>query len=157
MLAVLGYVVLLFTPLDPILPLLLIALAQAALPTLILAIIGTHLVNCKATGFAFGVIEALDGVANVVGNLAFGYLSSVTSSYFAGLVCLLLLSCTGLCIFVYLFWEERRSTAQIRHCSGVELQSRKRVQSNSTVDNVSERQSLISESRRSANGSYGIV
>lgn len=152
-LVVIGYSVLLFASVDPMLPILLIALAQAALSTLILATIAAHLANSRATGFAFGVIEALDGVANVVGNLMFGYLFSVTSSYFAGLFCLLVLACIGLGIIVYLYIGER---TLIRQCNADNEKSGVTV---NRECGSGEMQRLISSngSSRESNGSYGMV
>jgi hypothetical protein len=84
-----------------------LSLAQATMPTVLLANISLCLTG-GCTGIAFGIVEVLDSVANLLGNSLFGYLYEATGSYSAGLSVLCAFSILGLTMLVYiLLWDLR--------------------------------------------------
>lgn len=103
-----AYVVLIFVPgLGPILPIVLLSVASATMPTIVLANIVTNL-DPGYMGVAFGIVEVLDSLASLVGSSLFGLLYTATGTYTAGLVALALCSLVGLLLMLVAFAEDRR-------------------------------------------------
>ncbi len=93
--------VLLWLETGPVLPILLLAAAQALLPTILLASIATSLDSRASAGVAFGVVEVLDCGASLVGNVLFGQLFNLTGDYRAGLLGLFAWSLLGLALLAH--------------------------------------------------------
>jgi MFS-type transporter involved in bile tolerance (Atg22 family) len=76
-------------------------MSQGLIPALTLAQISRILPD-DSVGVAFGIIEVLDSLVNVFGNVLFGALYDLTGSYEVGMQVLLGLSLAGLCVFLFL-------------------------------------------------------
>lgn len=102
-----AYVVLIFAPgLGPILPIVLLSVASATMPTIVLANIVTSL-DPGYMGVAFGIVEVLDSLASLVGSSVFGLLYTATGTYTAGLTALALCSLVGLLLMLVAFAQDR--------------------------------------------------
>ena len=104
----------------------LISVSQALIPCLTLAEVSRCCPN-SSVGVAFGIIEVLDSVANLLGNIAFGFMYNATGSYTAGMLGLFIISIIGFVILLYLAVLEWRRREQLdefaRYRSGVILPS----------------------------------
>ncbi len=100
-----AFVVLLLDCGGPVLPIALLALSNALLPTILLGQIAAHLVPGSA-GIAFAVVEVLDCSGSLAGNVLFGWLCSATGSYRSGIAFLFVLSVAGLVVMVHLLVSE---------------------------------------------------
>ena len=119
-----AYTVLVFTSASPYLKMALISIPQGLIPVLTLAEISS-LLPLHLVGVAFGLVEVLDSIVNVLGNIAFGGLYNLTGSYQAGMMSLLVLSLVGFFMTLYVAsWgldemgEERKAYQKVR-ISGV--------------------------------------
>ncbi len=110
-LAGVAYLLLLFADVSPVVPITLLSVAQATMPTVLLANISIC-VTSGCTGIAFGIVEVLDSVANLLGNSLFGYLYEATGSYSAGLAVLCAFSLLGLAMLLYILLWDLRSDAK---------------------------------------------
>jgi len=86
---------------NPYLVMTLISLSQGLIPALTLAQV-SRICPEELVGLAFGIIEVLDSLVNVFGNVLFGELYNVTGSYKVGMVVLFILAAGGMIIFSYL-------------------------------------------------------
>ena len=119
-----AYTVLVFTSASSYLKMALISIPQGLIPVLTLAEI-SFLLPLHLVGVAFGLVEVLDSVVNVLGNIAFGGLYNLTGSYQAGMMSLLALSLVGFFMTLYVAsWgsdeiSEDRKTYQKVRISGI--------------------------------------
>jgi hypothetical protein len=60
-------------------------------------------VTSPTPGTAFGLVEMLDGVFSVIGNIGFGYLYDVTGNYQLSIACLFALSIIGVVMILFTF------------------------------------------------------
>lgn len=116
-----AYTVLVFTSANPYLKMALISIPQGLIPVLTLAEISS-LLPPHLVGVAFGFVEVLDSVVNVLGNVMFGWLYNLTGSYHAGMLSLMVLSVLGLGMTVYVAsWDadyintERKAYEKVRN------------------------------------------
>ena len=120
-----AYTVLVFTSASPYLKMALISIPQGLIPVLTLAEISS-LLPLHLVGVAFGLVEVLDSIVNVLGNIAFGGLYNLTGSYQAGMMSLLVLSLVGFFMTLYVAsWgldemgEERKAYQKVRISGGL--------------------------------------
>ena len=99
MLTVISYTVLVYTNANPYLKVALISLPHGFITVLVLAEISVVL-PASSVGIAFGIIEVLDSIVNVSGNILFGFLYNFTGSYRAGIIVLMLFAWVGLAALV---------------------------------------------------------
>lgn len=95
-----AYTALLYTNISPYVKMALISLPQGLIPLLTLAEISAILPP-DMVGIAFGTVEVLDSIVNVMGNIAFGWLFNVTGSYHVGMMTLLCLAWLGFGLLLY--------------------------------------------------------
>jgi len=103
-----AYALFLFSSVVPVLPILLISVAQSLIPTITLAMVPLCIPSV-VFGIGFGIVEFVDHLGNLVGNFGFGYLYQATSSYKLGMILLFLLSILGLLLLSILTVIDRNS------------------------------------------------
>jgi MFS-type transporter involved in bile tolerance (Atg22 family) len=86
---------------NPYVTMTLMSVSQGLIPALTLAQISRILPD-DSVGVAFGIIEVLDSLVNVLGNVFFGGLYDLTGSYEVGMQVLLGLSVAGVFVFLFL-------------------------------------------------------
>ena len=102
-LASVAYAMLLYMPIFPVLPICLIAFAQAIIPTVLLSALPLFMPS-RLFGLGFGVVEVADAIVNIIGNLGFGELYESTGGYDAGLACLFISSVGGVLLFALMIF-----------------------------------------------------
>jgi MFS family permease len=100
---------LVFTHVLPVLPICLIAVAQSVIPTILLSVLPLFM-PCRLFSLGFGVVEVVDALVMITGNMAFGELYEATGSYWTGLACLFAMTVVGIVLFAVLIilayrWE----------------------------------------------------
>jgi MFS-type transporter involved in bile tolerance (Atg22 family) len=98
-----AYIFFLSSPQLPVIPLLLISVAETVVPTVMLAMVPLC-VSVEALGVAFGLVETVDSAGSLVGNLLFGMIYEITGSYYTGLVLLTVLSVMALLLVCSLWY-----------------------------------------------------
>jgi MFS-type transporter involved in bile tolerance (Atg22 family) len=86
--------VLYLTIINPVIPLICIAICNSFITTYTLAEI-SRTRKTENAGVAFGFVEVLDAFGSFAGNLSYGYLAATTKSYFAGSFGIFLASLCG--------------------------------------------------------------
>jgi hypothetical protein len=104
-LSTLGYLALLFPAIDPVASIMIIALGQALLPLITLTCIGYSLPP-NTGGIGFGVLEVVDSVFHLAGNLFYGMLYDWSGGYFDSLVVVLVLSVLGVLLLAYIEFHQ---------------------------------------------------
>lgn len=84
--------------------LILIALSQSVLFTILLAMIASQ-TPLKAIGWAYGLIEVLNAVANILGNIIFGMLCDVRPDCSFGFNFICIVAWVGCAMLLYLSWH----------------------------------------------------
>ena len=105
-----AYGLLCFTHVAPLVPISMIALAQASVPTVLLSTLPLFMPS-RLFGLGFGMIESGDAVCNLVGNMAFGGLYELSGTYDTGLHVLFafsLLACAMLASLIFLAYRWER-------------------------------------------------
>lgn len=103
---VIAYLLLLYTSVTPFVPITLLSLAIAFIPTMTLAIV-PQCIPSEVFGLAYGTMEVVASVGSMTGNYVFGLMYEETSSYELGLECLSILAVIGVCLFASLIYLER--------------------------------------------------
>jgi len=79
-LSMVAYGLLTWTWVDPVVPILLLSVAESIVPVIIMALIPLS-VSRSQYGLAFGIAEIVDAMGSIVGNLAVGVIRDRTGSY----------------------------------------------------------------------------
>ena len=93
-----AYYLLLFSNLLPLIPISIMALSQAVIPTILLTTLPLFMPS-RMFGLGFGIVEISDAAVNIIGNLLFGKLHEINGSYNIGLYYLYLASIGGIVLF----------------------------------------------------------
>ena len=96
--ASIAYYVLLFSNLLPLIPISIMALSQAIIPTILLSTLPLFMPS-RMFGLGFGIVEISDAAVTIIGNLLFGKLHEINGSYDIGLYYLFLSSVGGILLF----------------------------------------------------------
>lgn len=100
-LTVVAYSVVIYTNANPYIKMALVAIPHGFVPVLTLAEI-TSILPPGSAGIAFGMIEVLDSIVNVLGSVVFGQLYNATGGYDVGMVLLLALAWIGMILLIYM-------------------------------------------------------
>lgn len=84
-----------------LLVLLLLSISQSVIFTVILASVAIH-TPVELVGTAFGIIEVLNAVCSIIGNIVFGYLCGLGTHCYFGLLFIFLTSVVGCATLVLL-------------------------------------------------------
>lgn len=124
----LGYIGLLFTSISPVVSILGVALGISLLPLITLAYL-TKIIPKQRLGVAFSLVEILDGVSFIFGNMCFGMLYDITGNYFWSMITILLLSLIGLFLIAFEYFNNTSryrlnfdTGSDINKCEHKELQ-----------------------------------
>ena len=80
---------------------LLLSIGQSLIPTISLSCI-TLVLPHNLYGMAFGVMEIMDNLVDLMGNILFGLLYDLTGAYVASMLLLMFLSWVGILFLMYL-------------------------------------------------------
>mmetsp|Transcript_37251 Transcript_37251/g.69397 ORF Transcript_37251/g.69397 Transcript_37251/m.69397 type:complete len:505 (+) Transcript_37251:127-1641(+) len=109
-----AYWLLLYAPaVTPFIPIMLLSLSLAIIPTITLAIVPLCIPS-DAYGLAYGSMEVIDSLGSMIGNYIFGEMFKQTHSYILGLTCLGVMSVIGVALFISLSWIERQGRGEVR-------------------------------------------
>ncbi|EQC25821.1 hypothetical protein SDRG_16336 [Saprolegnia diclina VS20] len=107
-LSILAYTLLVFTNINPIVPMLMISLCLSVTPTILMASIALS-ISKHRFGTAFGIVEVVDALGGFVGNIAIGYILDTSGGYNAVMQVLLGLACLTLVLALALAREDTRT------------------------------------------------
>ncbi|KDO22605.1 hypothetical protein SPRG_21161 [Saprolegnia parasitica CBS 223.65] len=107
-LSILAYTLLVFTTINPIVPMLMISLCLSVTPTILMASIALS-ISKHRFGTAFGIVEVVDALGGFVGNLSIGYILDTSGGYNAVMQVLLGLAILTLVLALALAREDART------------------------------------------------
>lgn len=87
--------------------LLMLSTAQSILFTILITQIALH-TPVHLVGCAFGVVEVLNAVASIAGNIGFAFLCSLGKDCFYAIVLTMATSIFGCCLMVIVMWHDLR-------------------------------------------------
>lgn len=79
----------------------LLSIGQSLIPTISLSCITLALPH-QYYGIAFGVMEVMDSLFDLAGNILFGLLYDLTGGYFVSMILVLVMSLLGITVLIYL-------------------------------------------------------
>ena len=104
----LAYYLLIFTPVNPFIPVFLLSLALSFIPTITLALVPLCIPS-DAYGIAYGSMEVMDSIGIMIGNFIFGLMYKMAKSYMPGLITLGILSLVGVILLLGLMHMQSTS------------------------------------------------
>lgn len=102
-----AYILLLWSPNLPVIPLLLISVAETLVPTVMLAMVPLC-VPVDTLGLAFGLVETVDSAGSLTGNVLFGMIYEFTGSYCTDMIILTMLSIVTLVLVCSLWFVDTK-------------------------------------------------
>ena len=102
-----AYLILAFTWVEPIIPILCLSLAESCVPVILMALIPMS-VERGHFGFAFGFVEVFDALGSIVGNIIVGYVRDNSQNYNSCMSFFILLNVTCTLLLVSLILRDRR-------------------------------------------------
>jgi vacuolar-type H+-ATPase subunit I/STV1 len=100
---------------NPMFPILLLAISKAFIPTVLLSLVGQTLITCQTASIesGFAILEIMDAVVSILGNVLFALTFNESGNYDISLTMLGIFSFFGiaLLLFVKLILSERVDSA----------------------------------------------
>ncbi|GMH89339.1 hypothetical protein TrST_g962 [Triparma strigata] len=103
-----AYYMLTYTLTDPVVPILLLSLAESCVPTILMALIPLS-VDKSSYGFAFGIAEIFDAVGSIGGNILMGYIRDSTQTYRECMIFIIVLNVICMILVVILIVRDEKT------------------------------------------------